>query len=54
MEEVAARLAVITARIRRLRASIYPSDWTADPWYLVQKELQALLEEMRAPGGLKD
>lgn len=44
---IAARLQEITAGIRRLRASLYPADWTADPWYLVERELQELLEDLK-------
>lgn len=46
-EKVTARIQEIIAGIRRLRASLYPPGWAADPWLLVQGELEALLEDMK-------
>jgi hypothetical protein len=45
--EVAARLTAILDGVRRLRRSLYPPDWTTDPWRHVEQELTALLEDMK-------
>ena len=45
--DVPARLEAIIGNIRRYRASLYPEDWTYDPLYLIERELEALLQEMR-------
>jgi len=42
-----ARLGAILSGIRRLRASLYPADWTADPLYRIEQELASLLDDMR-------
>jgi len=41
--EAKARLEAILAHIQRLRSSIYPADWTADPLYRIEQELRACL-----------
>lgn len=46
--DIAAHLSEIIAGIRRLRSSIYPADWTADPWYQVEKELETLLDHIQS------
>ena len=48
---IAARIQEIIDRIRRLRASLYPADWTADPLYEVEKELQLLVSRASAEIG---
>lgn len=45
--EVAARLTAILDRIRRLRASLYPPGYDADPWYLVEKDIERLLNDVK-------
>lgn len=44
--DVTARLTAILDRIRRLRASLYPPDWTADPWYLIEQDIASLLTDL--------
>lgn len=44
--DVTARLTAILDRIRRLRASLYPPDWTADPWYLIEQDITSLLADL--------
>ncbi len=41
----AARLRIILARIRELRANLYPDDWDADPLLKIEQEIEALLKE---------
>ncbi len=40
------RLEELLAWVRQRRASFYPADWTADPLYMVERELEDLLEEL--------
>ena len=44
---IEARLSAILAHIQRLRASIYPADWTADPLYRIEQELASLLDDIK-------
>lgn len=37
----------IIVHVRRLRSSLYPADYDADPWLLVEKELEELLGDMK-------
>jgi len=41
------RLKKLLAWVRRVRKNIYPSGWKYDPLYHVERELEALLQEMR-------
>ena len=45
--DVKARLEALLARVREIRANLYPPGWDADPLYHVEKELELLLQEMR-------
>jgi hypothetical protein len=45
--DVQLRLEAILAYIQRLRANLYPADWTADPLYRIEQELASLLDDMR-------
>ena len=45
--DVRARLEAILAYVQRLRASIYPADWTADPLYRIEQELASLLNDVK-------
>jgi len=45
--DVKARLEALLARVRRIRESCYPADWTADPLYRIEQELASLLDDMR-------
>jgi len=45
--DVQLRLEAILAHIQRLRANLYPADWTADPLYRIEQELASLLDDMR-------
>jgi len=45
--DVPARLEALLAYIQRLRANLYPADWTADPLYRIEQELASLLDDMR-------
>jgi len=36
----------ILGNVKRIRRSCYPADWTADPLYMVEQELEALLQEL--------
>jgi len=44
--DIIPRLETLLARVRRIRANLYPADWTADPLYMVERELEDLLEEL--------
>ncbi len=44
--DVIARLTAILDRIRRLRASLYPPDYDADPLYRLEQELASLLQDL--------
>lgn len=44
--DITARLTAILDRIRRLRRSHYPADWTADPWYLLEQDIASLLQDL--------
>lgn len=46
LEGNTARLEVLLSRVRELRGNLYPADWTADPLYMVEKELEDLLQEL--------
>lgn len=41
------RLSAILAYIQRLRANLYPADWTADPLYRIEQELVGLLNDLK-------
>ena len=41
------RLSAILAYIQRLRANLYPADWTADPLYRIEQELASLLDDVK-------
>ncbi|MFY9393231.1 MAG: hypothetical protein WAP36_00865 [Halanaerobiales bacterium] len=45
--EAKARLEAILARIREIRANLYPADWTADPLYHIEQELESLLSDVK-------
>ena len=45
--DVKARLIAILDRIRRLRRSHYPADWTADPLYRLEQDIASLLSDMK-------
>ena len=45
--DVQLRLEAILAYIQRLRANLYPADWTAAPLYRIEQELASLLDDMR-------
>ena len=44
--EVAARLTAILDRIRRLRASLYPPGYDADPLYRLEQDIASLLADI--------
>lgn len=44
---VKARLTAILARVREIRANLYAPDWTADPLYPIEQELQSLLGDLK-------
>lgn len=44
---IEARLSAILAYIQRLRANLYPTDWTADPLYRIEQELASLLSDLK-------
>ena len=44
--DITARLTALLARVRRVRKSLYPADWTADPLYYVEQELVSLLQDL--------
>jgi hypothetical protein len=41
------RLSAILAYIQRLRANLYPADWTADPLYRIEQEIVNLLNDLK-------
>ena len=45
--DITARLEAILANVQRLRSSLYPAGWTADPWYLVEQDLASLLNDVK-------
>jgi hypothetical protein len=45
--DVRARLSAILAYIQRLRANLYPADWTADPLYRIEQEIANLLDDVK-------
>ena len=45
-EVLIARLEELLAWVRQRRAAYYPEGWTYDPLYMVEKELEALLQEL--------
>ena len=45
MEKVITRLTALLARVREIRANLYPPGWTADPLYHVEQELAGLLDD---------
>ena len=45
--DIPARLETLLARVRRVRKSLYPASWTADPLYYVEQELESLLQDMK-------
>jgi hypothetical protein len=45
--DVTARLTAILDGVRRLRRSLYPADWTADPLYRIEQELVSLLNDLK-------
>ena len=45
--DVKARLEAILADVRRLRANLYPADWTADPWWKIEQDLASLLNDLK-------
>ncbi len=42
--EAKIRLEKLLARVREIRANLYPPGWTADPLYHVERELEEVLE----------
>ena len=44
---IEARLSAILAYIQRLRANLYPADWTADPLYRIEQEIVNLLDDVK-------
>ena len=47
--DVKARLEALLARVRRIRESCYPAGWTADPLYLIEKDLLKIVDLGRGP-----
>ena len=45
--DIVARLGAILSGIRRLRASLYPEGWDADPLLQVERDLAALLKDIQ-------
>lgn len=45
--EAPLRLNAILGNVRRLRASLYPAGWTADPLYRIEQELASLLNDVK-------
>jgi nucleoside 2-deoxyribosyltransferase len=45
--EAPLRLNAILGNVRRLRASLYPAGWTADPLYRIEQDLASLLDDVR-------
>jgi len=46
--DVRTRLTALLARVRRVRKSLYPAGWTADPLYYVEQELTSLLSDLKS------
>ena len=46
--DIPARLEALLARVRRVRKSLYPAGWTADPLYYVEQELTSLLSDLKS------
>ena len=44
--DVRTRLTALLARVRQVRRSLYPANWTADPLYYVEQELVSLLQDL--------
>ncbi len=44
---VKARIEALLARVREIRANLYPAGWTADPLYPIEQELQSLLSDLK-------
>lgn len=47
--DIVTRLETILANVQRLRSSIYPPGYDADPWHLVEKDIERLLNDVK-PG----
>ena len=45
--DVRTRLTALLARVRRVRKSLYPAGWTADPLYRIEQELASLLGDIK-------
>jgi hypothetical protein len=45
--DISARLTDLLSRVRRVRRSLYPAGWTADPLYYVEQELESLLNDLK-------
>ena len=45
--DVKARIEAILARVREIRANLYPPDWTADPLYGVEQDVASLLDDVK-------
>ena len=45
--DVKARIEAILARVREIRANLYPADWDADPLYKIEQELASLLDDVK-------
>lgn len=45
--DIVTRLETILANVQRLRSSIYPPDYDADPWYLVEQDIERLLNDVK-------
>jgi len=46
--DIKARLEAILADVRRLRANLYPADWTADPWWKNRAGLAEPAQRLKA------
>ncbi len=44
--DITARIETILANVQRLRSSIYPPGYDADPWYLVEQDIASLLADI--------
>ena len=44
--DITARLTAILDGVRRLRRSLYPAGWTADPLYRIEKDIASLLQDL--------
>ncbi len=45
--DIKARLTAILARVREIRANLYPPDWTADPLYPIEQDVASLLGDLK-------